>query len=151
MPARLSVLRLTVRAGRIEADVEVSPPGARSTPELARAVLASFPRVGDHACVNGKGRRFSDVMEDTPLPHVLEHLVVELQVRAFADREGAGRVFAGTSEWEDGRRRRARVQVSFADDLTALRAFRDATAFLNGALAEGGAAGLRRPDAQCDD
>ena len=71
-------------------------------------------------------------MERTSLAHVFEHLVVDLQARAA----GPGSVFVGTSEWADSARTRARVEVSFVDDLVALRAFKGATTALNEALAK---------------
>ena len=40
----------------------------------------------------------------------------------------------GTTEWTDEHAGRARIQISFADDLVALRAIRDAVDFLNEAL-----------------
>ena len=42
--------------------------------------------------------------------------------------------FVGTSEWTDEAQGRARVEVNFTDDLVALRAFREATQFLNDAV-----------------
>lgn len=80
---------------------------------------------------------FASVMDHTPLPHVLEHLVVELQAQA-AERSG-GRapetgVFVGTTEWIDEARTKAMVRVSFADDFDALRAFKEAVACLEDAL-----------------
>lgn len=128
---RVDVRALTVRADRVVCELAVTPPGAQSTPALMRALAPAFPHVGEHACVNDAGDRFADVMERTPLPHVLEHLVVDLQARAA----GPGAVFVGTSEWADSAQTRARVEVSFIDDLEALRAFKDATAALNEALA----------------
>lgn len=131
-PASLTVRRIVVRNGSVQAEVEVDPPGARSTPALARAVEGAFPGIGAHACVNEAGERFADVMADTPLPHVLEHVAVELQARGHAQAAGARRVFVGTTEWADREKRRAVVRLSFADDLQALRALRDAVDFLNG-------------------
>lgn len=128
---RVEVRALTVRADRVVCELAVTPPGAQSTPALMRALAPAFPRVGEHACVNEEGDRFADVMERTPLPHVLEHLAVDLQARA----SGPGAVFVGTSEWSDEERATARVEVSFVDDLEALRALRDATEALNDALA----------------
>ncbi len=107
-------------------------------------------------------------MDCTPLPHVLEHLVIDLQTHACVQRGkhgapegespetlGGGEertpglacgmsadtpgkrllpgafAFVGTSEWLDEARGLACVEVNFADDLVALRAFRDAARFLN--------------------
>lgn len=95
-----------------------------------------------------RGTTFAAVMDCTPLPHLLEHLVVDLQVRAESGQwftlPGAApsvsphvagtthdRPIVGTSEWLDEAAGIARIDVSFADDLVALRAMRDSVAFLN--------------------
>ena len=131
---------------------------------LMRRVLPAFPMLPQHACVNERGTTFAAVMDCTPLPHLLEHLVVDLQVRsqivqharvgttsrsvaptasradaytgsaAQAEPTPRERPIVGTSEWADERAGLARIDVSFADDQVALRAFRDAVAFLNETL-----------------
>lgn len=125
----LSIDRLTVRADRLVCEVSVAP-GARrfTTPELLARVCAQHPNLPRHACVNDEGDTFGAVMERTSLPHLLEHLVIDLQAQEASDEDA---VFVGTTEWLDEFAGRARVEVSFIDDLVALRAFRDATAFLN--------------------
>ena len=143
--------RLTVRDGCIACEVTVLPGSPRdSTPEIAARLTRRFPTLARHACVNEHGDTFGACMDATPLPHVLEHLVIDLQVRA--DEERARRMrpeaansaaavdgvsasaYVGTSEWTDESAGRARVEVSFTDDLVALRAFRDAAAALNDAV-----------------
>ena len=131
---------------------------------LMRRVLPAFPMLPQHACVNERGATFAAVMDCTPLPHLLEHLVVDLQVRsqiaqharvgttsrsvaptasrtdayagsaAQAEPTPRERPIVGTSEWADERAGLARIDVSFADDQVAMRAFRDAVAFLNETL-----------------
>lgn len=207
----VSVDRLVVLTGRILCDVSLSREAPRTTsPELMDRITPSFPHLARHACVNDEGPTFGAVMDRTSLPHLLEHLVIDLQVRASAQgrmsartianalpvpsdagsasaRIGAhrppgtghppapsgadrpfgtsrpsaspgaehpsdappgahrppaagpasaadGPVFMGTTEWTDERAGRARIQISFADDLVALRAIRDAVDFLNEAL-----------------
>ena len=105
-----------------------------TSPELMGRVLAAFPTVAEHACVNERGPTFAAVMNRTPLPHLLEHLVVDLQVRAESKASAQGRAIVGTSEWLDEPAGIARIDVSFADDLVALRAMSDAVAFLNETL-----------------
>lgn len=125
----LAIERLTVRADRLVCDVALAPAAPRRTsPQLVERVCAARPNVPRHACVNDEGDTFAAVMTDTPLPHLLEHLVIDLQTQAAADRDA---VFVGTTEWTDERAGRARIEVSFVDDLVALRAFRDAIALLN--------------------
>lgn len=134
--AALFIERLTVRSDRVVCDVAVAPSAPRSTsPALIAHVLKEFPTLSQHACVNDQGDTFAAVMERTSLPHLLEHLVIDLQVQAHVAAPTAPNcpapVFVGTTEWTDEFAGRARIEVSFTDDLVALRAFRDATSFLN--------------------
>ena len=130
--APLAIERLTVRADRLVCDVALAS-GAphRTSPQLMERVCAAYPHVPRHACVNDEGDTFAAVMNGTSLPHLLEHLVIDLQTQAAARRDA---VFVGTTEWTDECAGRARIEVSFIDDLVALRAFRDAIAFLNAAV-----------------
>ena len=121
---------LTVQCDRICANVLVAP-FARTTPQLAAYVLQAFPLIAQHACVNEKGNTFDLVIEDTPLPHLMEHLVIDLQMRAEFEAAANGLTYIGTTEWLDEAQGKARIEVNFADDLVALRAFRDAANFLN--------------------
>ena len=131
----LSIERLVVRSGRVACDVVVAPGMPRTTtPALAARVRVDFPDLPRHACVNGEGDTFAAVMDRTSLPHLLEHLVVDLQTRdasTSADPRARDAVYVGTTEWTDKRAGRAHIEVSFTDDLVALRAFRDAVAYLD--------------------
>lgn len=139
------VTRLEVLRGHAVCTVAFSPGVPRNTsPALLNRVLPAFPALPHHACVNGAGKTFGDVMANTPLPHLFEHMVVDLQVRQAAQRSqsrgAAGeRAIVGTSEWLDEAAGIARIDVSFADDMVALRAIRDALAALNAALRENAA------------
>lgn len=165
MPA-LSVEHVTVRTGRLSVLVRVAAGTPRfSSPDLAARLCERFPTLPFHACVNEAGETFGCVMGSTSLPHVLEHLVIDLQVRASAsadapngcadalarraDTSALGAraapsaqaalanpapAFVGTTEWLDQAAGTARIEVSFADDLVALRALRDAADILNRAV-----------------
>lgn len=180
MPVRpINVEKVTVLTGRLSVLVRVAPGMPRtSTPQLAAQLRERFPTLPSHACVNDIGETFGCVMGATSLPHVLEHLVIDLQARAHAQggeqlappRVNAARVelasaadplaaapasaartaparpaaeppsapaaptFVGTTEWLDEPAGLAHVQVSFDDDLIALRALRDAADILNQAV-----------------
>lgn len=127
----LRIISLVVQPGRVLCEVEVDPARSHTDPSLAQTLLKDHPTLASHACVNDTGAVFGEVIEHTSVPHLLEHLVIDLQVRAG---ECANVTFVGTTEWEDERAGRATVQVSFTDDLVALRAFRDATEKINAAM-----------------
>lgn len=127
--------RICVRSGRIEANVVVDPGFRYTTPELARRVCEKFPRLSRHTCVNDVGPTFGAVIDRTPLPHLLEHLVIDLQVSGEkCDTLSECFTYVGTTQWLDESAGLARVEVNFADDLAALRAFRDALRAINEAV-----------------
>ena len=205
MKKPVRVARVEVLRGHMVCTVRFAVGAPRVTsPQLMALVLPQFPNLPRHACVNERGETFAAVMNRTPLPHLLEHMIVDLQVREMAkgsdESEGlgadaasvadpgaaadaasvadpgaaadavpganqaagaasaAGHVAAGsaaaklaprasrirrtsavnlnasivgTSEWLDESAGVARIDVSFTDDHTALRALRDGVAAMN--------------------
>ena len=103
-----------------------------TSPKLAAFVTNQYPDLPLHACVNDVGTAFGSVIEKTSIPHMLEHLVVDIQ--AHETDTPRAETFVGTSEWIDEEAGKARVEASFRDDLQALRAFNKAVEFLNTAV-----------------
>ena len=127
---RIAVERVTVRPDRLSALVRVAPGVPRRTDAaLAERARAAFPDLPHHTCVNEAGPTFAAVMDDTPLPHLLEHLAISLMLRDEATPACAAHV--GTTEWLNEDEGLARVEVTYTDDIVALRALRRAAAFLN--------------------
>lgn len=108
----------------------------RTTPDLVRLLLPSYPYLLQHACVNEKGETFGAVAFDTSIPHLLEHMVIEEQVRLEGDAQGSPRTYVGKTRWISGREPRARIEVSYANDLIALHALRIASERLNDAMVQ---------------
>ena len=136
---------LVVRRDRVCADVRVAPFARTTTPQIAARALQAFPSIAQHACVNEKGGTFGLVIEDTPLPHLMEHLVIALQMLADGSSAREGFTYVGTTEWANEAEGKARIEVNFADDLVCLRAFRDAAGFLNEAVDVAGLFRLIQP------
>lgn len=146
------IVRLEVMRGHLTCIIELAAGAPRMTSNaLVERILRDFPNLPRHACVNEHGRTFGDVMARTPMPHLIEHMIIDLQVRGMVSAAPAASASAapaksapaapadvplvGTSEWIDEAAGLARIDVSFADDQVALRALRDAVAALNDALA----------------
>ena len=127
-PIRVTDIR--VRPDRLVIIAACADGVRRTTPALANALTAAIPTLPAHACVNDRGPTFGAVLADTSVPHVLEHLVIDAQARASAD----GATFVGTTVWTDETAGTARIEVSYADDLVALGAVKQALATLNAAL-----------------
>ena len=125
----IAVERIRVEGDRIVFAVRVRAPHAhRTSPALAARALERRPDLARHACVNARGSTFGAVMDDTPLPHLLEHVAIDFLVE---ESDEAAATYVGTSRWTDERRGAARVELSMDDDLATLRAFKRALSFVN--------------------
>ncbi len=133
MTQPLAVEAVTVQADRLVLEVALAPSTPRSMdPQLAARLDVMRPSLKAHACVNGVGPSFGHVMDSTSIPHVLEHLILDEQVRASTAPATAP--FSGITLWLDEEAGRAHIEVSFYDDLTALEAVQTAAACLNDLL-----------------
>lgn len=133
--APASILRIAFSGARMRVDVRLSPATPHmTTPALARRALAAVPTLAAHICINDRGPTFAAVIEHTPLPHLLEHLVIDAQVRDPHTRSAHS--FVGTTAWTDESSGLARIEVNFDDDLVALSALESALTSLTSILAE---------------
>jgi len=127
--APIKVHTMTVRTGRLVCDIEIHDVKYRyTTPRLSAFANGQYPDLPHHACVNDLGNTFGYVMEKTSVAHLLEHVTISEQVR---NQASGSATFVGTTEWIDEAAGLARIEVGFKDDLVALRAFNEATRFLN--------------------
>ena len=132
--------RIVVKRDRLVCDVRVAPGFSREvTPRLAAAVRTRFPQIEGHACVNEVGDTFGAVMDRASLPHLLEHLVIQLQAEAWeraslSNPLASPGAFVGVTEWVDREEGIARIQLGYHDDMVALAGLRDAVAFVNESL-----------------
>jgi hypothetical protein len=135
----LAVDLITVGADRITARVRVVPGCALRTsafPGVAAEVLALMPDLVRHRCECGSAHGIAAELVDTELPHLLEHVTLELMARA-----GSPRSLRGETTWDfaaDGRGV-FRVALEYDDDLVALAALREGAAIINGLIREHGA------------
>ena len=127
----LTFEHFTVRPDRIIASVRVTDERfAYTNPELINALVARFPYLLEHDCINKVGPTFGHVARNTALPHLVEHLVIAIQ----ADREpvsARGKRYLGKTFWTNKSELRAQIEVNYADDLIALRAFSDAVTLID--------------------
>jgi hypothetical protein len=133
----LAVERIDVADAYLEARVRVKDPTRVRTsavPGLPELALGALPGLARHSCENEAGARFVDELADTEVPHLLEHVTVELMALAGSPRSLKARTF-----WDFARdgRNVFRVRVSFDDDGIALGAFDEAVC-LTEALMGGG-------------
>jgi len=110
---------------------EVRTADARFSHEL----LALLPTLAEHACASGGVGRFGEKLEGALLPHVVEHVAIDLLVR---EQDGATPVqgFAGNTVWFDRDRGIMRVRVSFIDSLVTQAALYKAIDLVNGLVTQ---------------
>ena len=84
MAQLFDIRKVTVGPRNLEAVVEVAPSAPLMTSDDAEGtgrVLSLMPELEDHVCLGDSAPRFGDVIEDTELAHLLEHVTVELLAR----------------------------------------------------------------------
>jgi len=93
-----------------------------------------MPHIIDHVCMNDGGETFKDVMGNTELAHLLEHMTVEL----LAQTDIAGDITAGrTYEVEDDPRA-FEIEVACPDDVLVAGALSSAAWMMQWAYSGGG-------------
>ena len=131
----LTIEDVHIQPGKLTLRVRTASHARRTSDHLARLVVRDFPDLPQHSCVNPKGPAFASVIADTSVPHLLEHLIIDLQVQEEPPESQA--TFAGHTMWLDEAEGIASVTVSFRSDACALRAMAYACSYLNDALAKG--------------
>ena len=65
-----------------------------SSPHVPISLFKLFPHLSHHRCHNGNGYSFKREAMSTEIPHLLEHLIIELQARAQHHE-----VLKGETQW----------------------------------------------------
>ena len=137
--AQLIVIRkVVVGAQYLTATVQVAPDGPLYTSEDLEATTRIYnlmPSIVDQACMGDGGTVFRDVMGDTEVAHLLEHVTIELLARTNL----AGDVSVGRTWLVDEPRRLYDVQLACPDDALVAGALSSAVWLGNWAFAGGGA------------
>ena len=97
-------------------------------------VYRLLPRIIDHVCLGDHGETFKDVMGDTELAHLLEHVTVEI----LAQTDIAGDVTYGRTYAVEGDPRTFDVEFPCADDALVIGALSSAAWILQWAYTGGG-------------
>lgn len=135
----IEATKVVVFPDRLEVAVRVKDESCRyASRSLVSACLRSFPELPFHACKNDKGPLFGDVLDQASLPHLLEHLVITLQVRDDQDKGASSFSYLGATQWmpadrpaDAGQPCYAKVSVRFRNDVVALTCLNKALAFVN--------------------
>ncbi|RJQ55978.1 MAG: hypothetical protein C4521_01265 [Actinobacteria bacterium] len=96
-------------------------------PHLPGKLFEIIPSIRDHQCDNEECLSFEAEAQDTEIPHLFEHLVIELQVKAL------GGALSGETSWDWTRDPRGcfRVSVDYRNRELAMEAVKLATRIIN--------------------
>ena len=124
----VSLVSVAATDGHLEAIVRVTGPLRSSAyPGLADKALSVLPTLAAHTCDNGEGLAAAEELADTELPHVLEHVALDLLTRA-----GVRGTLRGETTWDFGRDGAGvfRVVIDGADEMPAEAAIESAAQFV---------------------
>lgn len=140
----LEIKRIRVRKGTLDLDVLCAVKTLHVTAEQAQRALELLPNLAHHICVNdADGESFGDELVGTELPHLLEHVIIELQGLAAQNPSA----LIGHTSWIDELAETAprgyahmRTSVTFENDFDALAAMNEAIDIVNAICSDGDAA-----------
>lgn len=140
----MDVSSVTVCPDRVDVVVRVEAHHLRTSLDeaVAERALEMLPGLATHRCSTASARSFVDEMKDTEVPHLFEHVVLELMAGA-----GSPRDLKGETAWDFRREGHGvfRVSVEYDDDLVALGAIKTAHKLM-GYMLDGG----ERPDVSAE-
>lgn len=120
----MRVHAVTVCADRVDVVVGIDEAGVMRTatqPGVADRALELLPELEKHLCDNGSDKTFAEEIADTEVPHLFEHVVMELMAQA-----GSPRSLKGETSWDFRRDGKGvfRVSVEYDDDFVCLGAIK---------------------------
>lgn len=137
----LSIEEVRIKRGRMIVTVRVAADREMTDSKIAALAIQRHPTIVDHACINDCGPKFDAVIADTSIAHLLEHLTIAEQLEEMSQDQElsslAGKtLLVGTTKRIDASDAFStfRVEVSFVDDLIAVRSLMRAAGFLNSNL-----------------
>ena len=132
MLKHISIKDIKVKKYRILCLVKVYDKNMFSTPELKLKLLSVCPSLNLHMCKNAANDSFEKILDTTSLPHILEHLIIDIQVsKSENSAEFTQAKFLGTTKWVDKKNGLAEININYFDDIVALQAIKEAEDLLN--------------------
>jgi hypothetical protein len=123
--AELKVVEiLFYNSNRVKLVVEMPDPNCYSTkhaPHIPKLLFKLFPHLSHHRCDNDNGFSFRQECRSTEIPHLFEHLIIELQGQVH----GCGSLKGETQwNWRVDPKGRFHVYVEYSNELLVLGAIR---------------------------
>ena len=133
MATLFNILKITVGTDKLTARVLVNPGMPLSTSEDLEATARVYylaPAIAGHLCLGDTGSKFQDCMGNTELPHLLEHLSVEI----MRETGLAGDISCGRTRGVESDERLFDVELSCPDDALTIGALSSATFMMDWAF-----------------
>lgn len=133
----IDISKVTISQRALVAQVRLAddaPLFTSDDPEGTGRIAGLIPQMLDHACYGDDGEAFGEVLDDTELAHLLEHVTVELLART----ERAGAVCAGQTREVDAQTRTYELRLTCSDDVLVAGALSSAAWIVEWAYGGGG-------------
>jgi hypothetical protein len=116
---------------RVKLVVEMPDPNRYSTrhaPHIPNLLFKLFPQLARHRCENDNGYTFRRECQSTEIPHLFEHLIIELQGQVLRSS-----VLKGETQWNwrVDPKGRFHVYVDYENELLVVGAIRVAERIIN--------------------
>jgi hypothetical protein len=111
-PQALTLRELRVSDTSVTAVIETDPPGMRVDERLAEAAFALRPTLAQHVCRQQGFGYFEDTIKGTTLPHLVEHLAIDLLVEEEQRSGDAVCPVAGITAWLEREQGLMKVTIS---------------------------------------
>ena len=119
------ITKVTIDADSLRACIVVKPDMPLLTSEDIEGTARVYylaPGIAKHLCLGETGKEFQDCMGDTEMPHLLEHLAVEIMNQTGL----AGKIACGRTRATSDEERTFEVQLSCPDDALTIGALSSA-------------------------
>lgn len=137
MAQLIDIQKVTIDPVELAAKVRIADDAPLMTSEDAEAtarVLELAPGLVDHVCLGDSAPRFGNVIDDTELAHLLEHLTVELLAKTGL----AGEISSGRTEVDEDDERLFTIRLACPDDVLTVAALSSAEWIIEWAYNGGG-------------
>lgn len=125
----VDIKSITVNKSRINC-VVVFPSIKFSDANIKNLLIKNRPTLVSHKCKNKNSQAFVDVLAQTSMPHILEHLIIDYQIEYANKSNIFGITLLGSSEWLDKSFGLAKIEFQYFDDIVAIKSINNSVNLL---------------------
>lgn len=102
-----------------------------SDKNIKDALLKIRPTLKEHKCKNSSSKNFEDILAETSLAHIMEHLIIDMQIECATKLGIFDQTILGISQWVDKDLGAAKIKVDYFDDVVAIKCINEAAKLLS--------------------